>query len=398
MSLLDLTILLLAFSAAVAVVSRLLRVPYTVALVLAGVALGASHLPGIERLQITPSLVLEVFLPALVFEAGFHLDPVHLRRTWPSIALLAVPGVLFTMAGVAAVLAFGAHLRWGAALAFGAIVAATDPVAVVATFRRLGLPGRLVTLVEGESLFNDGTAIAAFQVLMAVLAAGVTRAWPATVGLGVGRFVVISLGGMALGLASGLLVSVAMLPVREPLVELTSSLVLAYGTYAAADSLGFSGIIATVTAALVLGTFGRERVLTARSQDQIDGLWEAIAFVLNSLLFLLMGVAMDHSSMIRQLPLIGWGIGATIVARIALVYGAAPLLDRLEPLPWRWRHLLVFAGLRGAVAVALVLSLPRSFHDRGVLQDMVFGLVLATLVGLGLGVIPLARASAEEPA
>ena len=248
----SLIIELLLVASLVAIAVRRLRVPYTVALVIVGLLL--TTLPH-ASFSLTPELILALFVPPLIFEAAFHLNFADLRRNLVLILVLAVPGVLLTMLIVGGALAIGVHLSLPVALVFGALVAATDPVAVVALFRVLGVPKRLAVLVEGESLFNDGTALVLFNLTLAVAhQRGVQL--PEQPGRISCAF---RIGGIAVGLVLGWMISWLIAHIDDYLIEITLTTVLAYGAYLLAEQLDFSGVLAVVAAGLVNGNLGTQR-------------------------------------------------------------------------------------------------------------------------------------------
>jgi CPA1 family monovalent cation:H+ antiporter len=367
----------------VALVSGRLRLPYTAVLVLVGFAISA--MPIHETIEEPPDLVVKVLLPGLVFEAAYRLDGDELRRTFGGVALLAVPGVLVTAVVVALILNLATGLPLNEAFLVGAIVSATDPVAVVSTMRRLSAPTRLVTLVDAESLFNDGTAALVFVAAVAALGSQ-----PPTAVENVVRFVVGLFGSIAIGALSGFLISRTLKATSDHLIELTLTLLAAYGTYLFADLLHQSGIIATVAAGIVLGTYGRREGLSRRAQEAIDVVWEFLAYVLTGAAFLLVGLAIPIATLAASAVWIAWGVVAVFVGRAVVVYGmlggAARLSRRsrrVPPLPLSWLHVMNWTGLRGAVATALALSIPPGMPDRELLQGITFGIVLFTLVVQG---------------
>ena len=379
--LVQLFVVLVAAAAGAALIVRRFGVPYTAVLVVIG--LGGALLAPSLRVTIPPDLILAVFLPGLMFEAGYRLEIRHLRRrsTWAPVAILAVPGVLFTAAVVAWVLEIATGLPFGLGFLIGAMLAATDAAAVVAVFKRLRAPAQLTTIVEAESLFNDGTAIVAFTAALATVA-GQASAFDSVL-----TFTVAIVVSGVIGLLGGFLASRAMALVDDHLVELSITLVLAYGTYLIADGLHQSGVIATVVAAIVLGNYGRRHSMSKRGEDAIDTVWEFVAFLLTALLFLLIGFAISLPDVWRAIVPITWGIVAILVARAVLVYGVlasgSRLVNRLRgwpAVPGGWLHIIFAAGLRGAVSVALALSLPATVPDRDLLVDITFGIVLFTLI------------------
>jgi CPA1 family monovalent cation:H+ antiporter len=367
----------------VALVSSRLRLPYTAALVLVGLVISA--LPIHESLQLSPELAVTVLLPGLVFEAAYRLDGDELRRAFGGVALLAVPGVLVTAAVVASILNFATGLPLNEAFLVGAIVSATDPVAVVSTMRRLSAPPRLVTLVDAESLFNDGTAALVFVVALAALGSQ-----PPTLADNTVQLVVGLVGSVAIGALAGFFISRTLKATSDHLIELTLTLLAAYGTYLVADLLHQSGIIASVVAGIVLGTYGRREGLSRHAQEAIDVVWEFLAYVLTGAAFLLVGLAIPLGVLAAAAISIAWGVVAVFIGRAIVVYGMLGGASRLgrrighvRPLPLSWLHVMNWTGLRGAVATALALSIPEGTPDRELLQGIAFGIVLFTLVVQG---------------
>ncbi len=375
----ELFIVLLALATGIALVARRIAIPNSVALVIAGLGL-AIVVPG-AQIDITPELILAVLLPGLVFEAAYKIDVGELRRSFRVVAFLAAPGVIITAAVVAVVVSTVTGLDLGVAFILGAILSATDPVAVVSLFKRLHAPARLSTVVEAESLLNDGTGV----VLFAIALRAVTE--PVTLGEGVVSFVVTIVVSAVIGLVAGFIAERLMRLADDHLIEVAISVVAAYGTYLIADRIHESGIIATVLVGLVLGNAGGHNRLSARTVDSLDIVWEFIAFLLTALTFLLVGLAMSPGQLTAALPVIAAGYVAITVARVIVVYGligGGSRLDRGEaPLPVGYLHVMFWAGLRGAVAVALALALPLTLPDRELLVGAVFGVVLITLLVQG---------------
>jgi CPA1 family monovalent cation:H+ antiporter len=370
----EVIIALLLIASAVAVAARQLRLPYTVGLVLIGLAL---TLLNPQQIQISPQVILALLVPPLVFEAAFHIRLEDLRRDLWLIILLAVPGVILTTLMVGGLVSWSTGLALPAALVFGALIAATDPVAVVALFRRLGAPRRLQVLLEGESLFNDGTAIVMFGLMLEIAVNG-----HFSIANSITNFLMVAGGGILIGIASGMLILQVIGRIEDPLVETTLTTVLAFGSYLIAESLHVSGVLAVVAAGIANGNIG-PRGMSATTRVVVFNFWEYAAFLANSLIFLLIGLSIDLNAIFQNWQAIGWAILAALLARAVSIY-VLPIFAR--EISVKWKHVLYWGGLRGAITLALALSLPDTgifATERIHLQAMAFGVVLFTLLVQG---------------
>jgi len=317
-----------------------------------------------------------VLLPGLVFEAAYKTDIRELRRTFLAVAILAAPGVLITAGLVAIVVSTTTGLDLAPAFLLGAMISATDPVAVVALFRRVPAPRRLATLVEAESLLNDGTGVVLFAIALAALG------HPVTVVDGALAFVVTILLSAVIGVIVGAVAQRLMAFADDSVIEVAITVVAAYGTYLVADRLHQSGIIATVVVGLIIGADGGP--VRQRTREALDVVWEFAAFSLTALTFLLVGLAITPGLLRDALPVIVAGFVAITVARALVVYGVIGLGERALPGPSRmpvgYLHVMFWAGLRGAIAVALALALPPTLQSRDLLTGAVYGIVLITLL------------------
>ncbi len=367
---------LLLTASLVAIAVRRFRIPYTVALVVVGLLI--TFRSPLE-FELTPELILALFLPPLVFEAAFHLNITELRRNLSAIILLAVPGVILTTLIVGGILALVTPVGLPLAMVFGALIAATDPIAVVALFRKLGVPKRLAVLVEAESLFNDGTAIVTFNLMLAI---ALTSHFD-LVG-SILEFFQVAIGGIIVGLALGWIIAQLIERVDDYLIETTLTTVLAFGAYLLAERLHLSGVLAVVAAGLVNGNIG-PRGMSPTTRIVLFNFWEYVAFLANSLVFLLIGLKVNISALVVSWQPVVWAILAVLVARVIIVYGLSWVVNRVaEPVSTNWQHVLSWGGLRGAICLALVLSLPASFgSNRDLLQVMAVGVVLFTLLAQG---------------
>ncbi len=377
---------LLLLAIFVGLLTKRLRVPYTVGLVLFGLAL--TLLTDIE-VNLGGDIILAVLVPPLVFEAAFHIKFDQLRRELGLVILLAVPGVLLTtwMVGWLLSVSLPGTLTLPIALVFGALVSATDPVAVVALFRALGAPKRLQILLEGESLFNDGTAIVVFHLVLAqVLQA---HGDEFLLGPAVVEFTKVAGGGLFVGLALGLVASLLIARVDDHLIETTLTTVLAYGAYLVAEEFfHVSGVLAVVMAGMIAGNIG-PRGMTPTTRISLLNFWEYAAFLANTFVFLLIGLQVDLGLVWQYRGAVLQAIAAVLVTRFVIVFGLSLLLRRA--LPPRWAVVLFWGGLRGAISLALALGLPTDLgaDARGLLQALAFGVVLFTLLVQGLTIEPL---------
>ena len=388
-----LVIELLLIVSLVAIAVRRLRVPYTVALVIVGLVLTTQQ-P--LKLDLTPELILALLVPPLVFEAAFHINLRDLRRDLPGILLLAVPGVLITTLIVGSLVSLVTPLALPVAMVFGALISATDPVAVVALFRALGAPKRLALLVEGESLFNDGTAIVIFNLVLVTALTGAFHPVQGAV-----DFLRVAAGGLAVGLVFGWLVAQLIARIDDYLIETTLTTVLAFGSYLIAERLHVSGVLAVVAAGLINGNMGPWG-MSPTTRIVLFNFWEYVAFLANSFVFLLIGLQVSIPTLVANWQAVLWAIAAVLVARIVVAYGLGWIHNRVtEPIPWRWLHVLNWTGLRGAIALALALSLPAALGpQRDLVRVMTFGVVLFTLLVQSTTMKPLLRRlgiSGREP-
>lgn len=386
-------LVLLIVALGVAIAARYVRVPYTIGLVVVGLAIGL--LPGHPHIQITPDLVMLAFLPVLLFADAWTYPVQELRKSWLPIALLATVGVLISIFICWVVLVHFAHLPTQTALLFGAIVSATDPVAVVAIFRSLNTDEHLQAIVEGESLFNDATAVIAFKVtlLISVATTHISFATPAI------DFVELVAGGALVGLLAGLLGLGVLRLTDDYFTEVLGTLIVAYGSYFVAEAVHVSGLIAVIVAGMLLSRVGARLGRLSTTRESVNQLWEFFAFLANSMLFLLVGLAIDRVELRSALVFALWGIVAITVARIIAVYGLSALSSAFgRRIPGSWQHVLILGGLRGALPLALVLSLPTSIGQRTLLIAMVFSVVLFTMLAQGLVIAPVvARLRLSSP-
>jgi monovalent cation/hydrogen antiporter len=394
--------LLLAVMVAVAglsVLARVVRVPYPILLVLGGLVLG--FVPGMPAVELPPELVLVAFLPPLLYWAGFFSSPRDLRADARAISMAAVGLVLVTTAAVAVI----AHavvdgMTWPAAFALGAIVSPTDPLAASAIGRRLGVPRRLLTLLEGESLVNDATALVAYRIAVAAAVSGSFVLWEA--GL---RFVVTAAGGVAVGLLAGWLVAELRRRLDDPVVEIVVSVFTGYVAYLPAELLGVSGVLAAVTAGLYIGWRAPE-LSSAPTRLLGFSFWEVLVYLANAVLFILVGLQLPpiledlDGTAVATLVAQGVVVSVVVVAvRVGWMFSVPYLIRLLDRRPSqvmrrvgaRDRLMVGWSGMRGAVSLAAALALPLDFPMRDLILFLTFSVILATLVVQGLTLPTLIR-------
>ena len=377
--------ILLFVSALVAMLTRRWHMPYTVGLVLAGMGL---YFSGIYlKWHLSKELIFSVFLPPLVFEAALFIHWQDFKKDLPVIGLLASVGVLLAAAVTAAGMYYALDWDWGSAAVFGVLIAATDPVSVIATFKEANVQGRLRLLIEAESLLNDGTAAVAFVTVLAVLAGTDHDALSIT-----GTLFVTIVGGVVVGgvVATGLMLLAGRTP--DHLVEITFTTLAAYGSFFIAEHYHLSGVLATLTAGLVVGNFRSLRLITDAGRHALEPFWEYAAFVANSLIFLLIG-AQEAQQHFKNLWVPVWvAVLLVTLGRAVAIYPLCAMFagSRLR-VDMRQQHVLFWGGLRGALALALALALPPDLPRHDDIVTITFAVVAFSIFVQGLSITPLLR-------
>ncbi|MDV2998184.1 MAG: Na(+)/H(+) antiporter NhaS2 [Chroococcidiopsis sp. SAG 2025] len=370
-------IVLLLVATAVALVTQQLRIPYVTGLVLAGLPI--TELLS-RRIGLDPALVLNLFLPILIFDAAINTDIRRLRNTFKPVALLAGPGAVFSSAIIAVLLKYGLGLAWIPASLMGVILANTDTVSMIAVFKEIRVPSRLSTIVEGETLFNDAAALVSFNLILTIYETG-----SLTFSTGVQQLLIVALGGSFLGLVIGYLSVPIFIRLDNPLSSLLLTVAISLGTFQVGQFLGVSGAVAVVVAGLIFGNVGLSRSTSASDRITLFSFWEYASFAVNTFIFLLIGIEIDPMTLWRMLPAILLVVLAYQVGRILSVY---PLLAGVRwfdrPIPWLWQHVLVLGNIKGSLSMALALSIPLTLPGREEIVTLVFGAVLFSLVGQGL--------------
>lgn len=405
-------ILLIAATIGVAL-ARVADIPYTIALLLVGVGASAFGVP--YTIRLTEEIILLVVLPALLFQGGSNVDLQRLRENLPAVVLLAGPGLVLSilLLGIVGRYAFGYSLL--VALLFAAMILPTDAVSVVAVFEDIGAPEQLATIIESESLLNDGVGVALYTSLLAVVLEAVQRGIsPAAVTSGselaqtvAVELLVASLGGLLVGVVAGNLVYRAMVIANDAMLGVTLTVGLAYGSYFLADALGASGAIAAVVAGLLIGDRGETEALESRTRVTVATTWDAVAFLLNTLLFVLIGLETPIGNFADNAELVVIAFVLVVAARSVVVYPLVTVANRwlTAPLSRPAQHIVTWSGLHASIPIALVLGLPSELPValREELQTLVFGVAALSLLVQGLTIGPLLerlgitrRSSAEE--
>lgn len=371
--------------------SRRVHLPYTVGLVLAGMGLYFFHI--YLKWHLSRELIFSVFLPPLIFEAALFINWQEFKRDLPVIGLLATVGVVLAAAVTAVGMHFALDWDWGSAVIFGVLIAATDPVSVIATFKEARVKGRLRLLIEAESLINDGTAAVVFVAVLAILAGA--HQSPIAVA---GALILTIAGGIAVG--AGVTFTLMFLAGRTPdyLVEITFTMLAAYGSFLLAERCHFSGVLATLTAGLVVGNYRSSTSISDAGRRAIGPFWEFAAFVANSLIFLLIGAqeAQQHFTGI-WLPLLV-AIALVTLGRAVAIYPLCAVFSKTRlRVRLTHQHVLFWGGLRGALALALALALPDEMPNRDAVITVTFAVVAFSVFAQGLTMTPLLRRLGQMP-
>ena len=371
------SIILLLVATAVALITRRFRIPYVVGLVLGGLLITKQALPA--GIGLNPDVILNLFLPILIFEAAINTDISRLRSTIKPILLLAGPGVVLAAAITTVFLRFGLGVVWITAAAIGVILTITDTVSVIGAFKTVKVPGRLITIVEGESLFNDGIAL----VLLTMIST-IHRQGSFTVGEGFEQLFIALIGGTILGLGLGYLCVGLLKQLNDALSDTLLTVAVSLGTFQIGQVLGVSSAIAVVIAGLVIGNSGFNKI-SASIKVTLLNFWEYAGFGVNTFIFLLVGVEVESSVLWVTLPSAILAILGYQIGRIFSIYPLLYLVRFFDrPLPLKWQHVLIFGNVKGSLSMALALSLPLTLPGREDVITLIFSTVLVSLIGQGL--------------
>jgi CPA1 family monovalent cation:H+ antiporter len=370
-------IILLLVATGVALVTRRFRIPYITGLVLAGLAI-TELLP--PRIRLDSSLIFNLFLPILLFEAAINTDISRLRSTIKPIALLAGPGVLLCAGITSVLLKLQLGLDWVPALLVGVILSSTDTALVIAVFREVSVPHRLVTLVEGESLVSDDVILVLFSLILTASSTGSLSPLYA-----VQQFLFVIIGGVLVGLVLGYLSIGLLRQADDPLGGILLTVAVALGAFQAGEFFHVSGVVAVVVVGLILGNFGLSRITSASSQVTLFSFWEYAGFGVNTFIFLLIGLQINLITLGQTWLGILLALIAYQVGRALTVYPLLALVRFFDkPIPMPWRHVLFVGNIKGSLSTALALSLPATLPGREQLLAIILGIVVLSLVGQGV--------------
>lgn len=377
--------LLLLIASLVAMLAQKFRLPYSVGLVFTGIIL--AFFPFAPNIELTQELIFNAFLPPLIFEAAFYINWKELRQDLPVVITLATVGVILSAGITTLGMHYLANWNWITALLFGVLIAATDPVSVIATFKEAGVQGRLRQLVEAESLFNDSTAAVAFGIAIAIATGNFF------VPVDIAQSLVVTVvGGILCGVAVAGFVLLLAGKTEDRLVEITFTTIVAYGSFLLAEHYHMSGVLATLTAGLMVGNIGSLGAISEKGREAVGSFWEYIAFVVNSLIFLLMGMLETRQNFVLALIPISIAIFFVTLSRAVSTYLCCAVFTRSSlQVKIQHQHVLFWGGLRGALALALALGLPPELPEREIIVTVSFAVVAFSIFVQGLTITQLLR-------
>lgn len=385
-------LILLAISMGVIALAKKANQPYSIALVVVGLLLGLLHIPVLDEAEtfITQSnvfqaIIISLFLPILLGDATLKLPFSHLREQSKPVVALAIGGTFLSFLIIALAMYGIMGLPLPVAFTFAALMSATDPISVISIFKSLGVSKKMVTIIEGESLFNDGIAVVLFQISSVYLLSYIEMGW-AGIGSGIWLFLQFSLGGIAIGAILGFLFSQLIRFYDDYPLEIAFSMLLFFGSYFIAEHFHVSGVIAVVVSGLIFGSYGSRIGMSETTKMNINSFWDVITLVANSLIFLMIGLEIKHIDFTDKWALIIASIIIVLIGRTVAVYTS---LSFLRKFPSSWKALLNWGGLKGSLSIALALSLPASFEGRDDILVLTFSVVLFSLLAQGLTIKPL---------
>ncbi|WP_433945339.1 cation:proton antiporter [Paenibacillus sp. SN-8-1] len=386
-------LILLAVSMFVIAIAKKLNQPYSIALVIVGLLLGVTHVPFLEEAEayITQShvfqaVIISLFLPILLGDATLKLPFSHLREQSRPVLALSLGGTLLSFLIIALSSYYVMGLPLIVAFTFASLMSATDPISVISIFKSLGVPKSVVTIIEGESLFNDGIAVVLFQISSIYLLSYMEMGWALGIGSGVLLFLKFALGGMAIGAVMGYIFSQIIRFYDDYPLEIGFSMLLFFGSYFIAEHFHVSGVIAVVVSGLIFGSYGAKIGMSETTEMNINSFWDVVTLIANSLIFLMIGLEIKNIDFAHRWQMILLAIVIVLVGRTLALYASVSMLRNF---PRSWKSVLNWGGLKGSLSIALALSLPQSFEGREDVLVLTFSVVLFSLLVQGLTIKPL---------
>jgi len=376
----------------VAIIAQWLKQPYSIALVLVGIFVALTDFA--PPILISHDIIFTLILPPLLFQGAMHMDMEQLKNNWKSVGMLAIPGVVAStfLIGYLMHVFLGVELLY--AILFGALITPTDPISVLAILKKVGTPKRLQSILEGESLFNDGTGVVIFTLVIGILSGHESFQF----GVTFLEFLKVVGGGILVGLAIGYFTFHLLKKIDDSLLTVAITVVLTFGTPLLAEHFHLSGIIALVVSGLIIGNYGRHYSMNEKDRGTVETFWEVIDFLINSLLFLVIGLECRALNLageffpIKEIIII---ILIVLFSRLVVVYPIVGIKNLISPdhrdIPWKWSHVLFWGGLKGSLSIALVVGLPADFPYRNLFLTLSFSIVIFTLIVQGLTMKPLIK-------
>lgn len=386
-------IFLLMVITSVAMVIRYLKLPYTIALIFAGIIVSFFNI--FPDIRLTPQLIFHVLLPPLLFEAAFNLNFNELKENIKPVLIYAIIGVVIAVFVTGFIINYSLNSILGtikipliACLLFGAVISSTDPISVLAIFKELGVPKRLSLIVDGESLFNDGISVVVYGIISTIAVSNTEFSMVHSIK----EFVAVAFGGALIGTILGLTFSKITALVDDHLIEITLTTILAYLAFISAEHFEVSGVISVICAGLMVGNYGSKIGMSPTTRVSVKDFWEYIAFIVNSVVFFIIGLEVKSAHIFKYFPYIAFAILAVLIGRIVSVAILTPFIGKVDKkINFKWQAILVWGGVRGALAMALALAIPNSYPFREIILVMAFGVVAFSLIVQGLSIKTLLK-------